>query len=770
VLAAFFAASGVSLVTYYWFLKSTNTNTDLIDAVTGLQTRAVRVHAVLNRPQLEERHLGYLRSDLSSIKTTLRALDQGGFTVGRQVPPVYPELRTELDVLKRKWAELEQDLAGLAALTDPRTADSLPDTRLHPQINAFEAEIIALLKLLEVRRGQLRHRTFKLLIFLTCAAVALLLVSTIVINRRVLRPIEQLKTGTQAIQRGDFPHRVPVVSRDELGSLGESFNQMTAVVQRSMEELTQSVAELKAEIEERRRVEERLLQSEARLAQAQRIAQLGGWESDLITGDLWWSAETYRIFGLPEGSSVTYERFFDFIHPDDRSIVREAAARARSEGQPYWVEHRILLTDGTEKYVREQAELIRDEDDRPLRLVGTVQDISDYRQLEERLRQSQKLEAIGQLAGGIAHDFNNLLTIINGYGDMLLQRFESDEPRRQMLQEIISAGERAASLTQQLLAFSRRQVLKPGVVNLNQIVTGIENMLRRLIGEDVRLKISNDPNLGQVMADPSQLEQVIMNLAINARDAMPRGGIVSLETKNAILDRTYAANHFTVRPGPYVMLAVSDIGSGMDQATQSRIFEPFFTTKELGRGTGLGLAVVYGIVKQSGGYIWVYSEPDHGTTFKIYLPRVSGQPETERRIPVAAGAPFGSERILVVEDDAGVREFIRAVLSEQGYTVLAASGADEAFQLMQTETINLLLTDIVLPDMSGPQLAEQVQKRQPSIKLLFMSGYSETAISDRGLVAPDMRFLDKPFTPAELASKVREALDYPPTAAIESNL
>jgi PAS domain S-box-containing protein len=527
---------------------------------------------------------------------------------------------------------------------------------------------------------------------------------------------------------------------------------------------------LERETRERTQTEAQLREAQDRLATAQRIAQLGGWESDLITGDIWWSPETYRIFGLPEGTLITRERFFDFVHPDDRLTVQSAATQAWTEGQSYWVEHRIVLEDGTERYVREQAELFQDESGQPLRLVGTTQDITEYRQLEERLRQSQKMEAIGQLAGGIAHDFNNLLTIINGYGTMLVRHLDRQDARQQMLKEILQAGERATSLTQQLLAFSRRQVLKPRVINLDQIVSGIENLLRRLIGEDVRLQVSGDADLGQVLADPTQLEQVIINLAVNARDAMPRGGVLSFETRNVNLDETYAANHVTVRPGPYVMLAVSDTGSGMDQETLSRIFEPFFTTKGLGRGTGLGLAVVYGIVKQSGGYIWVYSEPDHGTTFKIYLPRISSRPETEPPPPTPAAEPLGSERILVVEDDAGVREFIQAVLSEQGYSVLAAPGPHEALQLSQTETIDLLLTDVVMPDMAGPQLAEQVLKHQPSVKLLFMSGYTEKAISDWGLTGQDVLLLDKPFTPEELARKVREALEHPPRSESQNNL
>ena len=384
------------------------------------------------------------------------------------------------------------------------------------------------------------------------------------------------------------------------------------------------------------------------------------------------------------------------------------------------------------------------------------------RKTEEQLRQSQKLEAVGKLAGGIAHDFNNLLTAIIGYNDLALRKLQPDDALRRNLEEIGRASESAANLTRQLLAFSRKQMLQPKVLDLNSIVFDMDRMLRRLIGEDIDLVTLLEPRLGQVKADPGQIEQVIMNLAVNARDAMPKGGKLTIETKNVYLDRAYASTHPSVQPGKYVMLAVSDSGTGMDVETQARIFEPFFTTKEVGRGTGLGLSMIYGIVKQSGGNIWVYSEPGHGTTFKIYLPRIEEEASTESTL-VTAGTARGTETILVVEDEAGLRELIKEILEEEGYTVLATHDGHEALSICEQhdESIDLLITDVVMPGLSGRELAERLADNRPQVKVLFMSGYTDDAVVRHGVLEAEALFLQKPFTPDALARKVREVLDKP---------
>lgn len=385
-------------------------------------------------------------------------------------------------------------------------------------------------------------------------------------------------------------------------------------------------------------------------------------------------------------------------------------------------------------------------------------DITERKELEAQLRQSQKMDAIGRLAGGVAHDFNNLLGVILGYGERLLRRLPS--PERREISEILKAAEHAASLTRQLLAFSRRQVLKPRVLDLNAVVEEMDGMLRRIIGEDINLVTVLQDGLGRVKADPGQIQQVVMNLAVNARDAMPSGGRLTMETGNAELDHSYSSAHLAVRPGRYVMLAVTDTGMGMDAATQARIFEPFFTTKEAGKGTGLGLSTVFGIVKQSEGNIWVYSEPGHGTTFKIYLPRVDEV--TEVLPPTEAGAASGgAETILLVEDADSLRELGREILEDGGYTVIEASSGTAALETLERHTgsLDLVLTDLVMPGMSGRELVDQIRRLRPGTKVLFMSGYTDDALGHNGVLESGTAFVEKPFTIDGLLRKVREVLD-----------
>jgi signal transduction histidine kinase/CheY-like chemotaxis protein len=379
----------------------------------------------------------------------------------------------------------------------------------------------------------------------------------------------------------------------------------------------------------------------------------------------------------------------------------------------------------------------------------------------EQVRLAQRMETIGRLASGLAHDFNNLLTAILGHCDILIRRLPEEAPTRKGIEEIRTAGERAAGLTRQLLAYSRRQVLKPQVLDLNVSVTTLVPMLRRLIGETIELNPALQPDLGHVEADASQIEQVIMNLVVNARDSMPRGGRVVVETSNADLDETFARKHVPTRPGKYVMLAVSDTGSGMDKATQACIFEPFFTTKQLGKGTGLGLATVYGIVKQSDGYIWVYSEPGMGSTFKIFLPRVDAEVTREKVGETTPSLPSGSETVLLVEDDRTVRLLASEMLQMNGYKVLKARSGREALDLVRRHghPIHLLLTDVVMPQMSGRQLAEGIAGIHPGIRVLYMSGYTDGVIGHHGVLDAGVAYLQKPFTADLLARKVREVLD-----------
>jgi two-component system, cell cycle sensor histidine kinase and response regulator CckA len=394
-------------------------------------------------------------------------------------------------------------------------------------------------------------------------------------------------------------------------------------------------------------------------------------------------------------------------------------------------------------------------------VITVFKDITEKKIMEKQLRQAQKMEAIGQLSGGIAHDFNNLLGVIIGYGEALEDELPSGGSLHRKCEQIVKAGQRAASLTRQLLAFSRQQVLEPKVLDLNAVVLDLEKMLRRLIGEDIDFKTELSSPLGRIKADQGQIEQVIMNLVVNARDAMPRGGRLTIETSNADVDEDYCRLHPQQKPGPHVLLAVSDTGIGMDAETQARIFDPFFTTKELGKGTGLGLSTVYGVVRQSGGHIWVYSELGRGTTFKIYLPRVAESLKEETQAPDLANSWRGTETILLVEDEDALRELTRSVLVENGYTVLDANGPAAALELARLHplSIQLILTDVVMPGMDGRALVEKLMPMRPGLRVVYMSGY--TGSTHRELLDPGAVLLPKPLTRAVLLRKVREALGTP---------
>jgi PAS domain S-box-containing protein len=469
------------------------------------------------------------------------------------------------------------------------------------------------------------------------------------------------------------------------------------------------------------------------------------------------------IFGV-QASRLTGMQLAQFIAPGSRERFEVAWADARRPSQGGPVQLVGVRGDGTEfpielslsvwyaGQVSYRSAIIRDVTER--RRAEEA-----LREREEQLRQSQRLEAIGQLAAGVAHDFNNLLSVMLGRAEMALARLDSEHPARRDIVTLASTAERAANLTRQLLAFGRKQVLQPRVLDLNDVVRGMTSLLRRLIGEHVRLATLAGEALHPVKADPGQLEQVVMNLVVNARDAMPRGGTVTITTGNAELDARYAADHPEVVPGPYAMIAVTDTGHGMDAATRSRIFEPFFTTKELGKGTGLGLATVYGIVRQSGGHVWVYSEPGMGTTFKVYLPRFDAPPETAPPPPPAA--PRGhAELVLLVEDDAEVRAVAHDILERGGYRLLEAASPAEALAVAgaHPEPIDLLLTDIVMPGMSGRELADRLCAARPGLRVLYMSGYTDDAVVRHGIGAGTREFLQKPFTTDGLAGKVHEVL------------
>jgi two-component system cell cycle sensor histidine kinase/response regulator CckA len=514
------------------------------------------------------------------------------------------------------------------------------------------------------------------------------------------------------------------------------------------------------DLSERRRAERALRQIEDRMQLALARSGVGLWEGDLTTGDFYWSEIHETLHGLPPGGAGrTFDTFMECVHPADREDVRRSGAQAVAERRDAELEYRIITPDGAERWIQTIGHYTYDEAGSAIRAAGIAVDVTERRLLEDQLRQSQKMEAVGQLAGGIAHDFNNMLNVIVGYGELVLRDLGSDHRHRPDLEEIVNAGRRSAALTQQLLAFSRKQILSPRVLRPGDVVGGIVPMLRRLIGESIVLR-TNMSDRACVKADSGQIEQVLINLAVNARDAMPHGGNLSIETADVAIAPATARGHGGVPPGAYVMIAVEDTGHGMDPETQKRIFEPFFTTKEQGRGTGLGLATVYGVVRQSDGHIEVASEPGMGTTFTIYLPQTD-EAKLERAHRVADNIRGGSETVLLVEDEPALLEFERKVLAQRGYTVQAYTDPLRALEGSADlrDAIHLVLSDVVLPGMSGPAMMTQLSQRRPELPVLYVSGHiRESALQDM-TTGTGVWFLPKPFSGEDLARKVREALD-----------
>lgn len=455
---------------------------------------------------------------------------------------------------------------------------------------------------------------------------------------------------------------------------------------------------------------------------------------------------------------------FQGFSPDMAQSLWQEEEKAFITGKELQTEDIINDIQGNARTLMTKRSLLSDKAGN-LQLVIAVRDISEYKRLEAQFLQSQKMEAIGVLAGGVAHDFNNLLNVINGYSELLLDALQLEDPMRQDLEQIRDAGQRAAALTSQLLAFGRKQIMQPEIIDLNLVITQMSSMLRRLIGEDIEISINTPADLGLIHADSSKIQQIILNLIVNARDAMPSGGKLTVETLNVDFEEPYIKDHPVATSGPYVMLAISDNGTGMDAKTQARIFEPFFTTKAKGKGSGFGLATVYGIVKQSSGYIWVYSEPAKGTTFKIYLPRIQAERLNAPAPKVQISGFSGSETILVVEDEASVRTLAVRILKDHGYHVLEAANGSEALQIAKEYAgkLHMIVTDVIMPGMSGKMMIAQLEAEQPNVKVLYISGYTDNSIVHHGILDSNVAFLQKPFSIEGLVRKVREVLD---TAAI----
>jgi PAS domain S-box-containing protein len=509
-----------------------------------------------------------------------------------------------------------------------------------------------------------------------------------------------------------------------------------------------------------------LRESQERFQFVARATNDAVWDWDLVSQAVWWNEGVQTLFGYaPEQIGADIGWWHEVIHPDDRERVVSDIQAAIHRGAESWsAEYRYRRADGSYAEVFDRGYVLHDGEGRATRMIGAMMDLTQRKQLESEMRQAQKMEAVGRLAGGVAHDFNNLLTVITGRSVLLLGRLKADDPMRRSVEQIQKTADRAAALTRQLLAFSRKQVLQRQNLDLNRTVEDIAAMLRRLIGEDIDLLLTLGPDAGMVNADPGQLEQALMNLAVNARDAMPSGGTLGLETGRAQLDAPPPDRPEALPAGSYAVLRVMDTGIGMDAATMARIFEPFFTTKEPGKGTGLGLSMVHGVVRQHGGEVRVRSVVGGGTTFEIYLPQIQAAPAAGETVEAPARPETGRETILLVEDEEDVRALAREVLERQGYTVLEAADGAQALQVHEQEgaRIDLILTDVVMPRMSGRELVDRVRATRPAMPVLYMSGYTEDAILRHGVRDASILLLGKPFTPADLVRKIREVLDKPP--------
>jgi PAS domain S-box-containing protein len=565
------------------------------------------------------------------------------------------------------------------------------------------------------------------------------------------RPLSELARAANDISAGDYARRVVVTTKDELGTVAFAFNRMA-------DSITAARGVLENQIT-------RVAESEARLTRVIGASAAVIYDLRVANGVMvldWISENVAMVLGYSWAEAHAPGWWLSNVHPDDlEKLGRTAAPETYAEGSN---EYRFRTRDGAFRWLREEQRLIYGDDGQPVEVVGAWLDITDQRDLEEQFRHAQKMEAVGRIAGGVAHDFNNLLTVIRSYSDLVLLEISPNDPKREEMLEIRGAADRASVLARQLLAFSRKQVLLPQVFDLNAMVQSFDAMLSRTISTDVEHVTRLARSLGVIKADPGQVEQVLMNLAINAADAMPDGGELTIETANAMLDADYARHHAGVSPGEYVMIAVADTGIGMDRATLDHIFEPFFTTKAYGKGTGLGLSTVYGIVKQNGGHIWVYSEPGHGTTFKVYFPRVYEEVSVPRGLlegvrPAKVVKP--TETVLVVEDEVAVRATVSRILKRQGYTVLLAGHGGEAMRIAAEHQgdIDLVISDLMMPEMSGREFVERFSSARPATRVLFMSGYTDDDAMQRGLVDEHRAFIEKPFTVDQMTRKVREVLD-----------
>ena len=667
-------------------------------------------------------------------------------------------------LIEEKLDELEQTITlrrevGLEAALDVIVLDTgqVVMDNIRALIGEMEAEEFRLLTIRQQQSEASVTRTLNILLYGSLLCVMLIGGTTILVGRSITRSIGALMDGIDTIARGDLTARIHVTSRDETATIASAISSMA-------QGLEQSQAALQAEITDRAVAEDAFRTSEARFRELAESIRDVFWVFDIEQQAFTYVSPAYEeIWGRP-GEEVCGHGFDSphAIHPDDRDAVTKAFVSNGPRGT-FNEQYRVVRPDGSLRWVHNRGFKVTDADGVTRRVVGVAKDVSDQKQLEQQLVQSQKMEGIGRLAGGIAHDFNNILTAVLGYSQMLLEQIDEDKPMYVDLKEIEVAANRAAALTRQLLAFSRQQVVNLVVLDVNGVVSEIEQMLRPLIGADVIMTTKLTPEHCPIKADSTQIEQILVNLAVNARDAMPSGGTLTIETATVTLATARAEDGATVPPGRYARISVSDTGCGMTADTKTHLFEPFFTTKEKGKGTGLGLATVYGTVKQLGGFVFAHSRLPQGTTFEILLPHCDElvprpAPEFPTRTEIGAG-----EVVLLVEDDPMVRKFSAAVLTRHGYRVLEADAADRALTFLEEfeDPIHLLLTDVVMPGMSGLELTEIVETRRPETKILLMSGYTDRALA-KDVMGRGGGLLQKPFSAETLLRRIRRVLDSGP--------
>ncbi len=710
----------------------------------GLQDaqRIAALHADMERLRLAVDYLTLLQVD----PAVARGVAGDAERIGRTLAPIdHPTARLAAAHLR----EITYVAAGIAeGRLEPPTGGEQQPVNLQDISRELRTHInVASDGLHDLSAGiqqQALATLRSLLLGLVALVVTLALLSLFafaLIHRRLVGPIRAIETGLDQFATGRLEARIAVQRDDELGRLAQAFNHMA----------------------ERRELQEnRLSESEQRLRLFATATTGSVFDVDLVNRMVWWDERFHQLTGYAAGSAEsTFAGWLACAHPEDRRRVLDGLEAALTNGAEYWESsHRFRHADGRWRHAHSRALLIRDERGRATRMVGGTTDVSERVAIEERLNQGQRMEAIGQLTGGVAHDFNNLLTVILGTAELLGEQAGGDPDRRMLASMIVNAAQRGASLTRYLLAFARKQALEPCVVDVNQLLVELEPLLRRTLGEHIDLELTRGAGLWPAVVDPAQLESAVLNLCLNARDAMLAGGRMTLETANTHLNQNYADANVEVKAGQYVLLAVSDTGTGIPPEQLARVFEPFFTTKEKGKGTGLGLSMVFGFVKQSGGHIKIYSEPGQGTTVRMYLPRATGQAQAgalpPREVVIQRGA---GEAILVVEDEPAVLHYATEQLTLLGYQPIAANGGEAALALLrERDDIALLFTDIVMPGMNGRELADAARLLRPHLRVLYCSGYTENAVVHHGRLDPGVRLLAKPYRRADLARRVYEAL------------